>query len=276
MKLRKALPRILIYVAILALTTALVFPFFWLISTSFKVPREYFSIVPSLLPITPTLENYTAVLAGRFPMYLVNTLIVSISTSILGVTVTCLAAYSLSRFRFTGRREFMIFLLTTQMFPSVLFLAPMFVILKSYHLLNTLPGLILAYSTFVIPFSTWMLKGYFDGIPIDLEESAMTDGASRLRSLWSITMPLAAPGLATVTLFCFLMGFQEFLFAISFVSSDNARTLPVGLAMSISQYGSAWGQLMAFAALMSVPIVVIFMFMQRYLVQGLTAGAVKG
>jgi ABC-type glycerol-3-phosphate transport system permease component len=268
-----------IHVLLILIIGGLVFPYLWLVSTSFKPPNEVFSIQPVLIPITPTLDNYTAVMFGRgskFFIYAQNTLIVSISTSVLGVLVTTLAAYALSRFRFTGRRAFMIALLATQMFPGILFLAPLYVILKTYGLLNTLAGLVVAYSTFVIPFSTWMLKGYFDGIPIEMEESAMIDGCSRLGALRRITLPLAAPGMAAVVLFAFLMGWQEFLFAISFIQTDTSRMLSVAVAMAISQFGSAWGQLMAIAVLVSLPVVILFSYLQKFIVQGLTAGAVKG
>jgi len=149
-------------------------------------------------------------------------------------------------------------------------------VLRSYHLVNTRWALIIAYSTFVIPFCTWMLKGYFDGIPHDLEEAAMIDGASRMRALRDIVLPLAAPGLATAILFAFLLGWQEFMFAIAYVQSDKLRTLPVGIALMKSNYGVSYGYLMAAAVVVTVPIIVLFAFLQRYLIRGLTAGAVKG
>jgi ABC-type glycerol-3-phosphate transport system permease component len=276
---KKALRAIGVHTLLIIIISGLVFPYLWLVSTSFKPPNEVFSMTPAVIPITPTLDNYTAVMFGRgskFFIYAQNTLIVSIATSVLGVLVTTLSAYALSRFRFTGRRAFMIALLATQMFPGILFLAPLYVILKTYGLLNTLAGLILAYSTFVIPFSTWMLKGYFDGIPIEMEESAMIDGCSRLGALRRVTLPLAAPGMAAVVLFAFLMGWQEFLFAISFIQTDTSRMLSVAVAMAISQFGSAWGQLMAIAVLVSLPVVILFAYLQKFIVQGLTAGAVKG
>jgi ABC-type glycerol-3-phosphate transport system permease component len=279
MERRKVLREIVVHGLLIVIIGSLVFPYLWLLSTSFKPPTEVFSVTPYLIPQNPTLDNFNAVMFGRgskFFIYTRNTLIVSVATSVLGVLVTTLAAYALSRFRFTGRRTFMIALLATQMFPGILFLAPLYTILKHYGLLNNLAGLIVAYSTFVIPFSTWMLKGYFDGIPFELEESAMIDGCSRIGALRQIVMPLAAPGMAAVVLFAFLMGWQEFLFAVSFIQADNSRTLSVAVAMAVSQFGSAWGQLMAISVLVSFPVVILFSYLQRFIVQGLTAGAVKG
>ena len=155
------------------------------------------------------------------PRYFLNSLLVASATAVLGTAITSLAAYALSRFQFRGKVAYMTMLLATQMFPAALFLAPMYIVLRSYGLINSLWGLIVAYSTFVIPFCTWMLKGYFDGIPADLEEAAMVDGASRLSALRQIVLPLAAPGLATAILFAFLLGWQEFMFAIAFIQSGR-------------------------------------------------------
>jgi ABC-type glycerol-3-phosphate transport system permease component len=266
-----------LHVALSATMVLLIVPFVWLLSTSLKVPEDVFTKTPALIPPHPTLANFIYVLTETMvPRYFLNSLIVASATAILGTTITCLAAYALSRFKFRGKIGYMTMLLATQMFPAALFLAPLYIVLRSYGLINSLLGLVVAYSTFVIPFCTWMLKGYFDGIPIDLEEAAMVDGASRTAALRQIVLPLAAPGLATAILFAFLLGWQEFLFAIAFVQSDTSRTLPVGIALMNSVYGVTYTYLMAAAVIVTIPVVILFAFLQRYLIRGLTAGAVKG
>jgi multiple sugar transport system permease protein len=262
----------------LSVTMALlIVPFVWLLSTSLKVPEDVFTKTPSLIPPRPTLAAFVYVLTETLvPRYFLNSLAVASATAVLGTAITSLAAYALSRFQFRGKVAYMTMLLATQMFPAALFLAPMYIVLRSYGLINSLWGLIVAYSTFVIPFCTWMLKGYFDGIPSDLEEAAMVDGASRLSALRQIVLPLAAPGLATAILFAFLLGWQEFMFAIAFIQSDDWRTLPVGIALMNSVYGVSYTYLMAAAVIVTIPVVVLFAFLQRYLIRGLTAGAVKG
>jgi len=268
---------VLLHLALTVTTALLVLPFLWMLSTSLKRPDDIFARVPALIPAQPTLESYRYILSETMvPRYFLNSLLIATATAALGTAITCLTAYALSRFRFRGRLGYLTLLLVTQMFPPALFLAPLYVVLRSYDLLNTRLGLIVAYSTFVIPFATWLLKGYFDGIPAELEEAALMDGASRFKALVHIVLPLAAPGLATTVLFAFLLGWQEFMFAIAFVQSDELRTLPVGIALMQSLFGIAYANLMAAAVIVTIPIIILFAFLQRYLIRGLTAGAVKG
>lgn len=273
-RLRKFLTHILLIAIIFALSI----PFFWLLSTSFKPKQEILSRVPQWIPANPTLEHYRSVLfETQVPIYFRNSLIVAFGSSILCVLLTSLAAYALSRFNFRGKSTYTFFILASQMFPSVLFLTPMFIVLKTYGLINSLMGLIIAYSTFVMPFTTWLLKGYFDTIPVDLEEAALTEGASRWQTLFYIVIPLAAPGMATTVLFAFLFAWQEFLFAFTYIVSEKLRTLPPGVGLTFAfELGADYGNMMVMSAIMTIPVVLLFIFLQRYIVQGLTAGAVKG
>lgn len=266
------------HIALLAIIFTLSLPFFWLLSTSFKPQQDILSRVPKWIPERPTLEHYYNVLFETdIPLYFKNSLVVALGTSVVCVLLTSLAAYALSRFNFPGKSLYTFFILASQMFPSVLFLAPLFIVLKNYGLINSQMGLIVAYSTFVMPFTTWLLKGYFDSLPVDLEEAALTEGATRWQALFYIVIPLAAPGMATTILFAFLFSWHEFLFAFTYIYSDKLRTLPPGVGLTFAfDLGANFGNMMVMSAIMTLPVVLLFIFLQRYIVQGLTAGAVKG
>jgi len=194
----------------------------------------------------------------------------------LALILTTLGAYALSRFRFRGRRELGAWLIGGQMFPGVLMLIPLFVTLTRLNLVNTYTGLIIVYCVGAIPFSTWMLKGYFDTVPVELEEAAMIDGCSRLQGIWRVFLPVAAPGVAAVALFAFTSAWQEFMFAMTMMKDMNKYTLSVGINFFVGIAGSVvWGNIMAMAVLIIVPGLIIFLFLQRYMITGLTAGAVK-
>ena len=187
-----------------------------------------------------------------------------------------LAAYGFSRFRFRGNRPLMFLFLVTQMVPAILLLLPYFVTMRVLGLLDSYVGLVLAYSSFALPFCTWMLKGFFDSIPREIDEAAMIDGASRLQALLRVVVPLALPGMAATGLFAFLVSWNHYLFALGLATSPQMYTLPVGIALSIGEFRIAWPDLMAGAAIASVPTILVYSFLERYFVQGLTAGAVKG
>jgi multiple sugar transport system permease protein len=275
---RRRLRAVLVHSCLIVITGVLGVPFLWLVSTSLKTKAEMLLRVPRWVPSRPTLDNFTYVVSQTsVPTYFLNSLLVASATAVLAVALTSLGGYALSRFRFRGKGVYIVFILTSQMFPAALFLTPLFIELKTVGLINSHAGLVLAYATFAIPFCTWLLKSYFDSIPIELEESALTEGGSRAQVMRYITLPLAAPGLAAAVLFAFLLGWQEFLFAFTYIQSDQLRTLPPGVGLLYSRgLGAEYGHLTAISVIVTLPVVALFVGLQRYIIQGLTAGAVKG
>jgi len=252
-------------------------PFLWMISTSLKDPAEVVLRDPTIFPRSMEVENYTRVFsAGRFGRYFLNSVIVSTATTVLSVALATLAGYAFARFRLPGGRGLLFGILATQMFPAILLAIPLYVLLRNLHLLDTLLGLILVYTTFALPFCVWMLRNYFITIPRDLDEAAIVDGATKLQALFTVVLPVAIPGIIATALFSFILSWNEFLYANTFISSRDNRTLSVGLQSLIGEFTTDWGLLMAGAVVTTMPIVIAFFFVQRYLTQGLAAGAVKG
>jgi arabinogalactan oligomer/maltooligosaccharide transport system permease protein len=222
---------------------------------------------------TGAMERRTVWLFGR---QLLNSLIVALCTTLLGIFLATTAAYAFSRFRFPGRRAGLLSFLVIQMFPGTMMMIPLYILVSSLGLLDQLLGLILVYSTTAIPFCVWMLKGYFDTIPRELEESAIIDGAGRFRIFWSIILPLAKPAIAVTGLFSFMTAWNEFILAATFMNDETAHTLPVMLNGFVSATTVEWGHFAAGAIIVSIPVVALFFLLQRHLVSGLTAGGVKG
>jgi multiple sugar transport system permease protein len=270
----------ILWTLLTAIVTMLVIsPFFWMLSTSFKKVQDQFLIPPQLVPQQPTLENYAILIDPEwyFPNYFLNSTIVACGTTGLALCVALMASYALSRFRLPGRRSLMLFILMAQMFPSILLLLSLYLVATRLHLLNNYLGLILADTVIVLPFSVWMLKSYFDSIPRDLDDMAMIDGCNPLQVLTKVLLPSLAPGLAAVGLFCFAVSWDEFVYALTFMNIPYMRTIPPGIVLSfIQELQISWGAMMAVSVVTSAPLVVLFIFLQRYLVAGLTAGAVKG
>ncbi len=262
---------------IFVMTIVLILPFLWMISTSFKEADEVFQEVPKWLPRTFSFHNYVNIWnRGYFKTYFVNSLIVSFATMGISLVVAMFAGYGISRFRFHGRTLFSVILIVVQMFPSMLLLIPMYMIMSRMGLLNTHLSMIVAYTTFAMPFCTWMIKGYFDTIPVTLEDAARIDGCGRLRILFEIIMPLAAPGIVTVAMFAFILSWQEYMYALTFARTEDMRTITVGIALMQGQHGSVdWGQIMAGSVLACLPGLLLFTYLEKYLVQGYTMGAVK-
>ncbi len=284
--LPKALPRLnyrkafvlLVTYAVLAIAVMVIlFPVFWMVSSSLKPQPELFARNLTLLPIEWTMENYRNVWEGTsFPLYFWNSFKVAAISTVFAVIVSMYAAYAIARIRFAGRYAFGMMLLITQMFPHILIVIPLFLIIRQFGLLNTHVALIIAYTAFSLPFSIWLLRGFFEAIPEELEDAAAIDGASMLSTFHKIILPLAGPGIAAVAMFDFIRAWNEFLFALVFLQSRDLFTMPLGLASFQEEYTFRWDLIMAGASIITLPVLFFFLLMQKFIVQGLLAGAVKG
>jgi len=241
------------------------------------------AVTANPLPTEVDFGNFAAVVGTHaadgtwlFGRQLVNSLVVSGATATVGVTLACTAAYAMSRWSFPGRDRAMQLFLLTQMFPGVVSAIPLYILLDRLGLLDSLTGLILVYSTTTVPFATWNLKGYFDSIPRELEEAAMLDGATRFQTFTQIILPLARPAIVVTGLFAFLTAWNEFILAATLMGDERAYTLPVVLNGYVGEFSAEWGHFAAGAILVSLPVTALFFILQRQLVEGLTAGGVKG
>jgi multiple sugar transport system permease protein len=253
------------------------FPLFWLLKVSVTPNDLLYSEGIKLWPSRATFAHYSFVLThSDFPLFFKNSVIVSGSTAILVTLIAALSGYAMSRFRFRGKFWLTGLMLVTQMFPLVMLVAPIFKIFSPLGLTNSLSGLVIVYTAFNVPFATFLMQSFFDGIPKDLEEAAMIDGASRFRAFRQIILPLTLPGVAATLGFVFTAAWSELLFALMLISKTGASTFPVGLLSFVSKFSVDFGQMMAAGVLALIPACLFFLLIQRYLVQGLTAGAVKG
>jgi ABC-type glycerol-3-phosphate transport system permease component len=263
-------------VALLALVLATAFPFYWAILASFTPEARLFES-PSLVPRGLVLEHYRALFTQRdFWVPVRNSLIVAGTTTVVCVTVGGLCAYALARLRFRGKTALLGLILAVSVFPQISVVSPLYLLLRSLRLINTYPGLVLPYLTFAMPLTVWLLVGYFRQLPAELEEAAMVDGASRLRTMREVIWPLALPGLAATAILTFVYSWNEFLFALSFTLGPERQTVPVAIALFRGQYQVPWGQILAAAIVATAPVALLVLLFQRRIVQGLTAGAVKG
>jgi arabinogalactan oligomer/maltooligosaccharide transport system permease protein len=268
-----------------------IYPVLWVFSIAFSGKQ---SLAIADLPPTPTAadriravlpwperisaSNFTSVMTDQpFARWMVNSALVAIFTTLLGVFLACTAAYAFSRFKFPGRRVGMMAFLVSQMFPGTLMLIPLYIIIvQLLGLGSSRIGLIIVYATTSIPFSVWMLKGYFDTIPKELEEAAVIEGASAGKIFWRIVLPLAKPAVAITALFSFMTAWNEFILAATFMDKENMYTAPVGLRFFVGGFSQQWGYFAAGSIIVSIPVVLLFLYLQKYLVSGLTAGGVKG
>jgi arabinogalactan oligomer/maltooligosaccharide transport system permease protein len=267
--------KILSHVILILISLFSILPLLWTITTSFKTDAENISSV-GLLPHHPVISNYTFVLTNtQFPRWFLNSLIVATLSTALAIVVGTLGGYAMSRWRFYGRGFYGNTLLVVQMFPGVMLAIPLYLLLSRYDLINTLGALVVTYLTFSLALSVWMLKGYFDSIPKEIEEAAFIDGAGRASILGRIVLPLVGPGIATVTIMVFLFAWNEFFFAFIFIASRGKYTLALGMWSFILQFSVQWGYIMAAAVLTTIPVLIVFLLAQRTLSRGLITGAVK-
>ena len=251
-------------------------PFAWMLSTSLKTEAEAFRIPPTWVPLKPTIESYIGIWVRKnFGVYFFNSTIISLATAVLSTFFGALAGYGFSRFVFKGRRFLIGFFLATQMLPGVLLVGPYFKILSRFGLYDTRTGLIIAFLTICLPFSTWMMKGYIDKVPEELDHSAMVDGCSRMGIFFKIVLPIVAPGMVATILFAFLLAWGDLLWALCLTSSENMITVTLGIARTVGEFRIIWPMLMAGSLVGGMPAILLYIFLQRLLVQGLTAGAVK-
>jgi len=273
---RKIILRIFTYVMLLIMVAIVLLPIYWMVITSLKLPRELYR-VPSLWPQVITDQNYRVLIEEKgFLTNIKNSLIVASCVTVISLVISSLAAYSVVRFKYKFKGVIGRIILFAYLTPTSLLFIPLAIIVARLGIGNSLYGLIIVYLTFSLPLSTWLLQGYFRNVPRELEEQAMVDGSTRLGALFKILIPLSLPGLAAVSIFTFTGAWNELLLALVLTTSESVRTAPLGLNYLITSDVLPWGPLMAGAVLSSVPLMILYFVAQRFMVQGMTAGSVKG
>jgi multiple sugar transport system permease protein len=253
------------------------FPFYWMTITSFKTEEQMRSIVSMFWPRPFAIENYHQLLARtEFAAWYGNSITVAVSSTVLATAVGTIGAYALARLKFLGRGFTASATLITYLVPPSILFIPLYKQMQALGMANSLAGLIAAYPSFTVPFVTWLLMGYFESIPEELEEAAMIDGATRFGAFYRVVLPLSAPGVLAAGLYAFTQAWNEFLYALVFITDGRLRTLPVGLASFITGDVYGWGYLMSGAVLTTLPVIAAYIYLQKYMVEGLTAGSVKG
>ncbi|PJI42185.1 carbohydrate ABC transporter permease [Ferrovibrio sp.] len=258
------------------IVVAALFPIFWGLMTSLKPARDIVTFPPSLLPATVTLEHYATIFKAGALGFLLNSLLVSAGTVALCIGLGALAAYGLARFEFPGKRAVLVAIIAVMSIPVASLLIPTYTLIAEIGLVNTHVGLILVYSAYQLPIVIWILAAYYQSLPIELEWSAMMDGYSRFQALWKVVLPLSRPGLIAAGLFVVVFAWNDFVVAVTLLSSEDTRTLPIGIYNFLGFYGREWGPLLAASMVSTIPLLVIFVVLQRYFMAGMTNGSVKG
>ena len=276
------LKKILFYLAIILICLVIIWPIIILVSYSLRSSAEIFSLNPKLIPVKPTLESYRNAIfsfsigGSTFITWALNSLVVTGAATAVSILFASLAGYSLSRFNFWGKRVFWSVLLLIQTLPVMIVLISFYAIIVRFGMLDKLESLFVSYIIFFIPVATWLLQGFFRTISREIEEAARIDGCSYFGVFWRIVLPLSIPGILAVALFCFVMGWSDYLFASVIIRSPSNWTLPVGLMSFQGEHQILWGEIMAASVMITFPVVILFLFLQRYLIKGLMAGSVKG
>jgi len=266
-----------LYLGALGLSAQAILPLLWMLSTSLKPPREVLATPPTLIPAAPTLENFARLLTQTaFVTYFVNSVVVSGLTVLLTMAVGAAGAYSLTRFPFPGHESIARLILCTYMFAPIMIVVPIYILARRLGIVDTHTALVLSYSSFCLPFSLWLLRAFFQSIPIELEEAAQVDGAGRPRALIYIVAPLALPGLLATSIFTFTLAWTDYIFTRILIVSDELKTLPVGVQDLFSAAVVDWGLVMAAGMLITIPALAFFMAVQRHLVAGWGTGGLKG
>ncbi|MBZ6078692.1 carbohydrate ABC transporter permease [Microvirga puerhi] len=272
-----ALKRVLLYVSLWVAFVWSVFPFYWMIATSLRAKADIFRRPPSIVPQGITLQNYVDLLvSAHFWRFAMNSLILTLSVTLISVFISVTAGYAMARHRFKGSVMLPLFMLYGQMFPPVLLLIPFYVQLRYLGWLDSLYGLIPVYLSYMLPLCVWLMRGFFSQVPHSLEDAARMDGCTRWQAFWKVILPMAQPGIVAVATWVMIHSWNEFLYASTFILSEKNRTLPLGLSKLIGQYTTDWGVLMAGGVVTAAPIVLVFFFLQKHLVAGVGGGAVKG
>lgn len=265
------------HLLLILICLATVYPILQIFSISLRPSDALYSTSLNLIPKDASFESYRVMLFEKpFWTWMRNSLIVAFATAIWGVTLASTSAYALSRFQLRGKNSMLFGILTTQMFPATMLLLPLYLLMRNLGLVNSLLGVILAYTATALPFCTWTMKGYYDTIPRSLEEAGLVDGLDELGAFWKITLPLATPALVITFLFSFLAGYAEFIVARTLLVSKSLYTLPLGLESLASTFQTEWANYAAGSLLVAIPVVALFLALSRYLVEGLTLGGVKG
>lgn len=265
-----------LFPSLAAIALLMMLPILWLVVTSLKPEAEIYRFPPSWLPVPFTLDNYATVLGSSMPGYFLNSIIVAVGTIVLTLFIAMHAGYAVSRFQFRGKNVFLFLLMASHMVPGVANLVPVYLLAGKAGLLDTYAVLIIVYSMWQTPLVVWLIQGFLESVPTTLDHAAMVDGYSRVGALYKVVLPLSKPGLAASAIVVFVYAWNEFIMALTLTSRDDMRLAQVGLKYYISQFGIQWGELAAAVILSIIPVVLLFVLLQRWFVYGLTSGALKG